>query len=246
MNKPIASLALAALLAGAFAITGCRCGPCQAGPTDEPAARANASPSRPYAMTFIKTGPLTAPTKEQQTQAMQGHFANMQRLADEGTLLIAGPMADPRSDPNHRGIFVFNADTIEKGAALAATDPAGQMGLFVMENYLLTTDAPLTELTRLEEEDQQRRLEDPDVPDEWTGRMYIIASAPYSKQLHERVAGANGVLITARLTNEQGVDNVLLWLDAPNPQLARELLPDAQWTMHGWYGSPTVAQLPKI
>lgn len=224
----IARLAAIATLAGLFAIAGCSSG------------------TRSYAMTFIKTGPLSNPTPEQQNEAMQGHFANMQRLAAEGTLLIAGPLAEPKSDPSHRGIFVFNADTIEKGEALAATDPAGQMGIFEMDNYLLRTDAPLTELTRLEEEYEQRRLDDDDIPDAWTGRMYIMASAPYSHDLHKQVDDAEGVLITARLTNDKGVNRVFLWLDAPNAQLAQELLPQAEWTMHGWYGSPTVAELPGL
>jgi|GEM_PF-1423621 len=242
MTRLTRPLALAATLAAAIA--GCNAGHGQfAGASEVAQPLAEARNARPYAMTFIKTGPLTSPTREQQAEAMQGHFANMQRMAEEGTLLIAGPLANPKSDPNHRGIFVFDADTVEKGAALAATDPAGQMGVFVMDNYLLTTDAPLTELTRLEKEYEQRRLDDPDVPDEWTGRMYVMASAPYSKELQERLSEADGVLIRGRLTNEQGVDQVFLWLDAPNAQLARDLLPDAEWTMHGWFGSPTVAEL---
>ncbi|UYV11829.1 MAG: YciI family protein [Phycisphaera sp.] len=224
----IARIAGIAALAGLLAIAGCSSG------------------TRSYTMTFIKTGPLSNPTPEQSAQAMAGHMANMRRLAAEGTLLIAGPLAEPKSDPAHRGIFVFDAATVDKGEALAATDPAAQMGVFEMDTYLLKTDAPLTELTRLENEYEQRRLNDEDVPDEWVGRMYIMASAPYSKELHERVHGADGVLITAKLIKDKRDQRVFLWLDAPNAQLARDLLPDAEWTMHGWYGSPTVAELPGL
>lgn len=244
MTRHTRSLALAAMLAAAASITACNSGGLNAAEDAQPPAMA--ADARPYVMTFIKTGPLRTPTPEQQAEAMQGHFANMRRLAAEGTLLIAGPLGEPKSDPAHRGIFVFNADTIAKGKALAATDPAGQMGIFEMDNYLLKTDAPLTELTRLEEEYEQRRLDDPDVPDEWAGRMYIMASAPYSDDLFKQVDGAEGVLITARLTNDKGVNRVFLWLDAPDAQLARDLLPDAEWTLHGWYGSPTVAELPGV
>lgn len=201
---------------------------------------------RDYAMIFIKTGPLRSPTPQQRSEAMEGHMANMRRLAEEGTLLIAGPLAEPRSDPDHRGIFVFDADTIEKGLALANTDPAAQMGVFVMEPFVLSTDAPLSELPRLEREDERRRLADPDVPDEWVGRMYVMASAPYDRALAERVAHAPGVLIAGTLANARGQRRVFLWLDAPNPQLAARTLPEADWTFHGWYGSPTVAQLPGL
>lgn len=202
---------------------------------------------RDYALVFIMTGPLRQPTREQQEQAMQGHFANMQRMAADGSLLIAGPLVDPRSNPNHRGIFVFDADTADKGLALANTDPAAEMGVFVMQPFVLTTEAPLTELTRLEAEYEQRRFGDPDVPDEWVGRMYVLASAPYDPTLHEQVRRADGVLLAGRLTSERGDDRLLLWLDAPNAQLGRALLPapaQGDWTMHGWYGSPTIGELP--
>lgn len=247
---PNATYPAAAILVAWITLSGCcGSGTCRSDTTaSEPVASEaiDEITGRPYAMTFIKTGPLTSPTQEQQAEAMQGHFANMQRLAADGTLLIAGPLADPKSDPAHRGIFVFDADTAQKGKALAATDPAAQMGVFEMDTYLLKTDAPLTELTRLENEYEQRRLSDEDVPDEWVGRMYIMASAPYSKELHEQVHGAEGVLITAKLIKDKRDHRVFLWLDAPNAQLARDLLPQAEWTLHGWYGSPTLVELPGL
>jgi uncharacterized protein YciI len=240
-----------ALIAAAFALAGCAGGARHEGggsstrahPTPPaPAAR----PVRDYAMVFIKTGPLRSPTQAQRDEAMSGHMANMQRLAEDGTLLIAGPLAEPRSDPDHRGIFVFDADTADKGLALAGTDPAAQMGVFVMEPFVLSTDAPLTELPRLEREDERRRLSDPEIDDAWVGRLYVLASARYDQALAERVHDAPGVLIAGTLTNSRGQERVFLWLDAPNPQLAAGTLPEADWTYHGWYGSPTVARLPGL
>jgi len=52
-----------------------------------------------------------------------------------------------------------------------------------------------------------------------------------------------GVLIAGRLSNAQGQERLLLWLDALDVESARQRLPEARWTMHGWYGSPTIAQL---
>ncbi len=199
--------------------------------------------TREYAFVFIKTGPLREPTDEQMREAMQGHFANMQRMAAEETLLIAGPLGPPKSDPDHRGIFVFDADTAEKGLALANTDPAAQMGVFVMEPYTLSTNAPLTELPRLEREYEQRRLADPDVPDEWAGRLYVMASTTFAESLHEQLGSTEGVLIRATLSGVDGSQRILVWLDATSPQLAAQMLPEGDWTYHGWYGSPTVAEL---
>ncbi len=223
-------------------LSACQSAPAQVGST-ETERTDEAERERTYAFVFIRTGPLREPTEAQSREAMQGHFANMQRLAAEETLLIAGPLAEPKSDPSHRGIFVFDADTAEKGLAIANGDPAAQMGVFVMEPYTLATDAPLTELPRLEREYEQRRLADPDVPDEWVGRLYVMATTPYSKPLHEQLDSATGVLVCARLLGADGSDRLLLWLDAASPRAAAALLPDGRWTYHGWYGSPTIAEL---
>lgn len=247
MIRPLLSVTVAALLASVAALGGCQGGPSAPAAVQESPVKPVATMVRDYAMVFIKTGPLRSPTREQSTEAMRGHMANMRRLAEEGSLLIAGPLAEPKSDPDHRGIFVFDADTMEKGAALAATDPAAEMGVFVMEPYLLTTDAPLDELPRLEREYEERRLSDPEIPDEWAGRMYVLGSAPYSRELLGRVRGAEGVLIAGTLANTRGQERVFVWLDATNEQLAATLLPDdIWWTLHGWYGSPTLERLPGL
>lgn len=235
---------VAAFLGCIAMLAGCARGPCADRAAVGRAGQAESRDAREYAMVFIMTGPLREPSEAQAREAMQGHLANMQRMAADETLLIAGPLTEPRSDPDHRGIFVFDADTAEKGLALANTDPAAQMGVFVMRPCTLTTSAPLTELPRLEREFEARRLADPDVPDEWAGRLYVLATAPYDAAMHERVASIDGVLIHGRLSGAESPDRLLLWLDAPNPKAAFGLLPEGEWTFHGWYGSPTVAELP--
>lgn len=224
-------------------LVGCASGPCMDRGDALPDA-AGVSADRAYAFVFIRTGPLGQPTQEQAQQAMQGHFANMRGMADRGELLIAGPLGEPRSDPDHRGLYVFDVRTAGEGLALANTDPAREMGVFTMDPWVLTTDAPLTELPRLEREYEASRLADPNVPDEWVGRSYALASTTYDPALHERVRGAQGVLIAGRLSNARAEDWLLLWLDATRLADARALLPEGDWTLHGWYGSPTISQLP--
>ena len=201
--------------------------------------------TRDYVFVFITTGPLRTPTPEQSQEAMRGHFANMQRLAAEGELLIAGPFGEPRSDPGHRGLFVFDETTLEGGLALARTDPAAEMGVFTMTAHLFTTDAPLTDLPRLEKEDEARRLADPDVPDEWQGRAYVLATAPYTEERFKAARNTDGVLIAGRLhgAGTDGGDLVLVWVDAEKADGVAERLPQDGWTLHGWYGSGTVARL---
>jgi uncharacterized protein YciI len=175
-------------------------------------------------------------------EAMQGHFDNMSKLADEEKLLIAGPLADPRISEAHRGIFVLSAETIEQGRAIGSTDPAVKAGVFKLEMYTFTTDAPLRKLPQLERDAEAARLADPDVPDEWVGRIYMLAVADDDALLPE----TDAVLIDASMTAEDGdTSKRLLFVDAQSADDAEELFGDAadQWTFYGWYGSGEVAKL---
>lgn len=184
---------------------------------------------------------------EMQT-AMQGHFSNMGVMAEAGDLLIAGPLAEPRIDQTYRGIFVFSTGDIEKGKALFNTDPGVKAGVFKPEMYTITCDEPLKELLRLEKEYEQRRLDDSEIPDEWTGRMFVLAIAPADAQFEH----TDAVLIDAimdRIDDDKDEPRQILWLDAVNVDEAKSRFKPAdleQWSFYGWYGSPCVAQLKDI
>jgi len=184
-------------------------------------------------------------SEEEMGTAMQGHFANMGAMADRGDLLIAGPLAEPRIDETYRGIFVFSTGDIEKGKQLFSSDPSVQAGVFKPEMYVITCDEPLNELTRLEKEYEQRRLDDPEIPDEWVGRMFILAVGPDDAKFEH----TDAVLIDAMMDRvDEDSDQVrqLLWLDASDVEEAKAKFkaddPDS-WSFYGWYGSPCIAEL---
>ena len=60
----------------------------------------------------------------------EGHMANMQRLAEMGKLIVAGPFGD---DGNWRGIFVFDCKTKEEVESLVKSDPAIVSGRLAYE-----------------------------------------------------------------------------------------------------------------
>jgi uncharacterized protein YciI len=70
----------------------------------------------------------------------QGHFANINRLASEGKLAVAGP-----SDgvDGWRGIFVFATESIDEAKKLVATDPVIINGEMVAEYHKLYATAGL-------------------------------------------------------------------------------------------------------
>lgn len=202
--------------------------------------------ARDYVFVFINTGPATELTPEARQEAFAGHFTNMQRMASAGQLLIAGPMGNPKSSPDHRGIFVFDSEDMNTAMEWAHTDPTTKLGVFVLEGFRFTTHAPLTDLPRLDREDEAKRLADPDLPDEWEGRRYLLATAPYTEERLKVAANTEGVLIAGRLhaSLPDGGDQVLVWLDAEVKPQADEILPTPdEWTLHGWYGSKMVAEM---
>lgn len=75
---------------------------------------------RGYVLVILKTGANKMPEGPARTKMFQGHFANIQRLAAEKKLVLAGPLdgADGR-----RGIFVFATSDIEQAKGYVATDP---------------------------------------------------------------------------------------------------------------------------
>ena len=87
---------------------------------------------RPYVLVILKTGPAKVTDKEARTKMFQGHFANMERLAGEKKLVMAGPLdgVDGR-----RGIFVFATPDIEQAKTYVATDPVIVNGEMVAEYH---------------------------------------------------------------------------------------------------------------
>ncbi len=198
---------------------------------------------RDYVFVFITTGEATDLSPEAQREAFAGHFSNMTRMAVAGDLLIAGPLGPPKSDPNHRGLFVFDAKALDEGMAFAETDPTYQAGVFKLTAHLMTTDEPLTKLHELDMKALEEQGEN--APPGANARSYMLATAPFDEALLAKAEDADGVLIAARLhgSGPDGADQILLWLDAENEEAARKLLPEGEWTLHGWFGSKSVAEL---
>lgn len=98
---------------------------------------------RSYVMAFLRAGP-TPPAEAQQMQSlMRGHLENIERLADAGVLVLAGPFAD---DGELRGIYVFAVASVDEARKLTETDPAIRSGALVMELHPWYGSAALGEV----------------------------------------------------------------------------------------------------
>jgi uncharacterized protein len=85
---------------------------------------------RTYVMALLKAGPSRDRPRDEAQRLQAAHRANINRLAAEGKLVLAGPFAD---DGVLRGIYVFDVPTVAEAEALTRTDPAIQAGQLVME-----------------------------------------------------------------------------------------------------------------
>jgi uncharacterized protein len=99
-------------------------------------AAAQAAPAPPpgmeqYFLGLLYQGPAwTRGDTEASRKIQEGHMANIQRMADTGALVAAGPT---EGDASLRGIFIFRVKSADDARALAARDPAIEAGRLVLE-----------------------------------------------------------------------------------------------------------------
>ncbi|SRR6266511_1508759 len=108
-----------------------------------------------YVMAFLKKGPTEIKDSAQRMQLQMAHLKNIQRLADEGKLIVAGPFLD---DQKIAGIFIFNVESVEEARVLTATDPAVKAGELEMELHPWYGSAALTETAALHKKVQKKSI----------------------------------------------------------------------------------------
>ena len=90
-----------------------------------PLARSN------YIFGLLVRGPKWTKEETGATKKIQeGHLANINRLAEAGKLVLAGPF---ENGWERRGIFIFKVDSLEEAQALTDTDPAVMAGRLKIE-----------------------------------------------------------------------------------------------------------------
>lgn len=91
---------------------------------------ANDNGLRSYVLVLLKTGPKRIPDGPARDEMFKGHFANMQRLANEGLLAYAGPLDGV---DGLRGLFIFATSDLEAARLAVDTDPVIINGEMVAE-----------------------------------------------------------------------------------------------------------------
>ena len=83
-----------------------------------------------YVIAFLKRGPNRTDDKVKAAELQKAHMSNINRLAEEGKLVMAGPFF---GDGDLRGIYIFDVTSIEEAKELTNSDPAIKAGSLEME-----------------------------------------------------------------------------------------------------------------
>ena len=106
-----------------------------------------------YVMAFLKSGSVKIQDSIKRAELQREHLKNIFRLAEEGTLIVAGPFLD---DLSIRGIFIFN----EKARKIAETDPAVKAGVLTLELHPWYGSAALMEISGIHKMIQKNSIMD--------------------------------------------------------------------------------------
>ncbi len=195
---------------------------------------------RDYVFVFLQTGPAQDLPAAKVEELSAGHFANIDRLWLEGELLIAGPLGNPKPDPENRGIFLFDVPSVQRASELTATDPAVEAGLFKMAAYPFASKSPIREVYTLDHASRDRGDEEM--------KTYVIAITEDLVSAELALAKKATVLFHGRLGGSLS-GNGLFLLDARDLSAAKKILAEAdpesgiEWQLHPWYGSANLAAL---
>lgn len=84
-----------------------------------------------YVIAFLYRGDKVSEyTEEERGKLQEGHMANINRMAEEGKLVMAGPFF---GNEDLRGLYIFDVQDLEEAKSLTETDPSIQAGVLKME-----------------------------------------------------------------------------------------------------------------
>ena len=107
-----------------------------------------------YVFVMLKKGSANITDKKILDSIFRGHMANIQRLASENKLVLAGPMGD--NDKNYEGIFVFNTSSVDEAKQWLSTDPAIQSKDLDADLYAWYCTAALQQIPELHKQIQKK------------------------------------------------------------------------------------------
>lgn len=218
---------------------------CQAG---APGTQGAAGGTLACTLVHLRTGPTPPADKATSDTLFAGHFRNMERLAKEGRLLLAGPYGKERHAKDLRGIFVFDTADQDEARRLGGTDPTTAAGVFVQEYHALVTDAPLRAFLAAEMRQQEAltKAGKTPAPGEF-GRPFVLLTADQGELAMAALAGHPAVLLLGRLDDSKAFAILdATTQDEAKTKLGAVLVRVGPHVFDDWFASRGVAELPQL
>ncbi|MEP6926768.1 MAG: hypothetical protein ABI834_03985 [Ginsengibacter sp.] len=108
-----------------------------------------------YVLVLLKSGSNTVVDKATKDSLFYGHLNNISRLANNGSLVLAGPFGENKM---YRGLFILNVSNIDEAKKLLETDPAIKAKLLDPEMYLWYGSASLQESLKIHKKIQKLKF----------------------------------------------------------------------------------------
>ena len=99
-----------------------------------------------YFLAYLKAGPNRTQDSLTAARLQREHLDNITRMAEEGTLVLAGPFLD---DGEVRGIYLFNVPTMADAQKIAESDPAVKAGRLILEIHPWYGSAALKQVNEI-------------------------------------------------------------------------------------------------
>lgn len=205
--------------------------------------------ARDYVFLQLMSGPRSATiSKEEAAPVFAGHMANIQKLAAEGKLLLAGPYGTPKRDPDLRGVFVLATPDTERAQALAATDPGVIAGVFRTEAVRMRTRAPLEAYIEHELALQaQAQAQGQERSPAEGMRSYVWLTAEHGRRARQALLEVPEVLLWGDLADGRAIALV----DAQDTDACTKVLGEhagqiGPYVLDPWYGSGELVKLPQM
>ena len=99
-----------------------------------------------YVLVLLKRGTNTNIDKATKDSLLAEHIKNINRLSEQGSLVVAGPMG---KNDSYVGIFILNVETYDEARILLETDPAIKEKYFDADIFLWYGSAALQETLKI-------------------------------------------------------------------------------------------------
>lgn len=109
--------------------------------------KADAYGMKKYHLVILKKGDAGITDKARLDSIFRGHMKNIQLLASQNKLVVAGPLGE--NEKNYEGIFILNTESKEEAKKMVEADPAIQLKVLAAEFYLYYGSAALQETTEI-------------------------------------------------------------------------------------------------